>query len=158
MSENFICFEMDTFPSVAQDSQLNDNSPGFKVAEHRLLPNISMLTFAKASSPGIYLFLMEPVTFHSAFCCFSMFPVFRSQFSRRNSLAADLAQKLEKERTRYKEKEKERTQYKDSQTQFSGNEDNTGEEGVSLLNVSCLITNINDQWLGFQKVISFEKS
>ena len=108
MSENFICFEMDTFPSVAQDSQLNDNSPGFKVAEHRLLPSISMLTLAKASSPGIYLFLMEPVTFHSAFCCFSMFPVFRSQFSRRNSLAADLAQKLEKERTQRTQRTQDR--------------------------------------------------
>ena len=37
-----------------------------------------------------------------------MFPVFRSQFSRRNSLAADLAQKLEKERTQRTQRTQDR--------------------------------------------------
>ena len=152
------------FPQLRKILNWTIIPPGFNVAEHRLLPSISMLTLAKASSPGIYLFLMEPVTFHSAFCCFSMFPVSRSEFSRKNSLAGDLAQKLEMERTQRTQdsgqrtqRTQERTQYKDSQTSFSGNEDNTGE-GVSLLNVSCLIAIINDQWLGFQKKLSFEKS
>ena len=102
-----------------------------------------MLTLAKASSPGIYLFYGIR-HFSLSFLLFL------------NSPARTVWQlKVEKERT---QRTQERTQYKDSQTQFSGNEDNTGEEGVSLLNVSCLITNINDQWLSFQKVLSFEKS
>ena len=54
------------FPQLRKILNWRIIPPGFNVAEHRLLPSISMLTLAKASSPGIF-FWWNPSLFTQLF-------------------------------------------------------------------------------------------